>query len=756
MWLADEDIVTAVGWSAANELFSIGDDHSVMVWDMAGDHQKKVCELAADCHVTDMHWFPLDGQRKGNTSDFMALACTDGTFKFLDKSGKIKVSVAAHTGAVVALRWNLDGTALATCGEDGVVKEWSRSGEKRSTLAETGTTVYSLQWSPEGQHLLYTINKQIIIKPMQPSAKQMQWNAHDGIVLCTDWNPVNGLILSGGEDCKYKVWDSYGRLLYQSTLFDNTITSVGWRPDGELFAVGSYNTIAVCDKRGWAHSREKTKSGSVLKLSWTSDGTQLSGAGANGQVVFGQLVDRHIEWGSFDVCLDENDHVKVTDTLKQVVEADQDFADRVTEISIGFGVLLVCTARADATMQRVQCYVYAVHNLHTPHIIDLAHPVNLILQCENCFLLVDNVAGIRVFSYEGHQLSNPKCMGLRPEFLNKQNLSLSKGSLALVDRNNPKKVLIFDPMSGKEMGGPIIHMLEITEIALDQYGLGSERKLAVLDRNHDLYLTPIHHQHLVKIANMVDSFLWHTKTDMLSASMDQQLCTWYYPNVVYVDTDLIEKTRCIKDGAGFGKNPQLVKFSDTHVTIRRSDGALVCSSISPFPSLLYEYVENAQWDAATKLCRFVKDKKIWACLGAMAINGQMLDTAEIAFAAIDEVDKLQYILYIKDIPSAEGVAAELALFRRRPEEAEQILLTAGLHYRAIKLNIKLFNWERALDLAVRNQVHVDTVLGYRQRYLTSFNKEETSQSFLQHANVIVDWEAIKAKITEEKEAERRR
>lgn len=117
-----------------------------------------------------MHWFPLDGQRKGNAADFMALSCTDGptplvcvqpvsqnapgTFKFVDKSGKVKLSVNAHTGAVIALRWNLDGqrcscwccrlsccsegTALATCGEDGVVKEWSRSGEKRSTLAETG------------------------------------------------------------------------------------------------------------------------------------------------------------------------------------------------------------------------------------------------------------------------------------------------------------------------------------------------------------------------------------------------------------------------------------------------------------------------------------------------------------------------------------------------------------------------------------------------------------------------------------------
>ena len=67
-----------------------------------------------------------------------------------------------------------------------------------------------------------------------------------------------------------------------------------------------------------AHSREKTKCGSVLKISWTSDGTQLAGAGANGQVLFGQLIDRHLEWGSFDVCLDENDHIKVTDTLKQV------------------------------------------------------------------------------------------------------------------------------------------------------------------------------------------------------------------------------------------------------------------------------------------------------------------------------------------------------------------------------------------------------------------------------------------------------
>lgn len=33
----------------------------------------------------------------------------------------------------------------------------------------------------------------------------LQWKAHDGFVMKVDWNSVNDLILSGGEDCKYKV-----------------------------------------------------------------------------------------------------------------------------------------------------------------------------------------------------------------------------------------------------------------------------------------------------------------------------------------------------------------------------------------------------------------------------------------------------------------------------------------------------------------------------------------------------------------------
>src|SRR6218665_557161 len=35
-----------------------------------------------------------------------------------------------------------------------------------------------------------------------------------------------------------------------SSAFDYPITSICWSPDGDLFAVGSFNTLRLCDKRG--------------------------------------------------------------------------------------------------------------------------------------------------------------------------------------------------------------------------------------------------------------------------------------------------------------------------------------------------------------------------------------------------------------------------------------------------------------------------------------------------------------------------
>jgi intraflagellar transport protein 80 len=175
--------------------------------------------------------------------------------------------------------------------------------------------------------------------------------------------------------------------------------------------------------------------------------------------------------------------------------------------------------------------------------------------------------------------------------------------------------------------------------------------------------------------------------------------------------------------------------------------------------MLYEFVSGSRWEEAVRLCRFVKRETLWACLAAMALHGRHLETAEIALAAIQEVDKLQYVMYIQTIPSQEGRNAELALYRKAVDEAEMILLQAQppLVYRAIKMNIRLYRWHRALELAVSNKTHVDTVLGYRQKYLAAFKKTETDSKFKKYFDEIeIDWEAIAAKKAQEKESEAER
>ena len=47
-----------------------------------------------------------------------------------------------------------------------------------------------------------------------------------------------------------------------------------------------------------------------------------------------------------------------------------------------------------------------------------------------------------------------------------------------------------------------------------------------------------------------------------------------------------------------------------------------------------------RWSEATRLCRFVHDDSLWAMLAAMSTHAKQLETAEVAYAAINEADKV--------------------------------------------------------------------------------------------------------------------
>jgi intraflagellar transport protein 80 len=670
-----------------------------------------------------------------------AVSCMDGTFRFISRSGREEKKFTAHEGAVIVVKWSHDGTALFTAGEDGDLKVWSRSGNLRSTLLSTGQPIYSAAWGPDDDSVLIASGKTLTIKSIQIKKKNVQWNAHEGIILCTDWNVANNMIISGGEDCVYRVWDSFGRQLLTSRPMEHVVNSVAWSPNGEVFAVGSYNLLRLCDKTGWTHCRERLTAGSVMDIAWTSDGTQLAGACGSGSVLFAQVVDRKFEWKNVEATVVEARRMRVSDVAAESVE-EIDFArDRIVEVGLGFDHLVVTTTN--------QCYVYNISNLNTPIIFDIRAPSHFIHLCKSHFLTLDLISGIQVINYDGRVISSPKFQGLRSEYLTKDMVAISPDTIAVVDNTDAKIIQLMDAMTGRNLN-KLTHSVEVSSLVLNQHSLGpQDRMLAFADKNRDLFIYSMASapgaqannsaaQAMYKLHAHVESFTFNDETDVLVGLSDGKLNVWYSPAVALLDKDLIPITTSSMDASEYGRNAQIVAYTGNRISVRKVDGSFLYTATSVDIPLLYELVRGGKWEEAIRLCRHQKNSVLWGALASMAIAKKHLDAAETALCEVNEVAKVEYIQYIKSIPSEEGRTAEMSLFKRQPDEAERILLQASppLIYRAIKMNINLYRWNRALEIALKFKSHVDTVLAYRQQYLQEFGKTENMSKFQQYASQV--------------------
>lgn len=162
------DIVSAVGWSNAGELFSVSDDMTLLKWDMNGEFESNV--MTIDQTVLDMDWLPTG---KG-ANEVVALACSDGSFKLVNKTGRVEKSVGdAHASAIISVKWSYDGAALATAGEDGQIKIWSRGGMLRSAVVQGSKPIYGIAWSRENDSILYACDKNLTLIPTLPGSKQL-------------------------------------------------------------------------------------------------------------------------------------------------------------------------------------------------------------------------------------------------------------------------------------------------------------------------------------------------------------------------------------------------------------------------------------------------------------------------------------------------------------------------------------------------------------------------------------------------------
>jgi len=299
---------------------------------------------------------------------------------------------------------------------------------------------------------------------------------------------------------------------------------------------------------------------------------------------------------------------------------------------------------------------------------------------------------------------------------------------------------------------------------------------AFLDKNTDLSIVQVHSggrahlQQAFKLSAMIRDFVWHSESNVLVSLHDKQsLTVWLFPSVVFVDPSLLQDILLIITSDELtSKNSRIVDFTQSQLTVQRLDNVKVYIPVNPFVVLLHKLKASNRWQEAVKVCNFL-DKSLnetesldrnvcnalWATLAAMAIEAKEFPIAEIAYAAINKLDKVLYLNRIKTLPSTEASTAELELMSDITD-AEHHFLQKGFVLRAIMLNLELFHWKRGLEIAqkyndkfagirvenVKSSANVDNVephgslvtliglvLACRQNYLRIKRKAETIKEF---------------------------
>ncbi|XP_057652979.1 intraflagellar transport protein 80 homolog [Diorhabda carinulata] len=738
--------VTCIGWSNTQEVYSAGDDYQILSWSVSTNQSTRITKFNDEICPTDLQFLPRTGGSLNKQGDLILVTATDGRFHILNKGGRIERSVEAHIGAILVGQWGNDGTGLLTAGEDGMIKIWSRSGMLRSTVVSSENSVYDACWSPDGQAIAYTQGKFLVIKHLAPNTKPIKWKAHDAIVLCIAWSPVSELIVTGGEDCKYRIWDSQGRPIFSSGFHGNHITSIAWSPVGDLFAVGTYNTLRLCDYTGWSRSLDKPNTGCIYKMAWSADGTQLAGACANGQVLFAHVVEREISYRNYTASVIEKKLVIVKNILEDINE-QLELPERVIQIAIRYDNLVLTTP--------TQCYIYNTNNWNTPAIFDLKDgSVILLLLAEKHMLLVErNTVG--VYNYQGRLTSTPRWPNMKPDQLKNATVTISSDTLAIRDSTDTKNIYVVDLSSNRTSSEPILvrHTAHVIQISLDHWDESVNRNLAVLDKKRDLFLVNVRSTNKTfnKLGTKIESFQWNAIDNIMAAIQDTRLVVWYCPTACY-NNKLLKLCSFNYDSPELGSSPRINDFVGNNVSVRRTDGSLINVPISPFPSLLHKCVLDNRWTDALNLCRTTNDETTWACLAVLAVqsNSNTIDIAEEAFACINHYDKVLFLQYIKDLPSRVEQKSQMALLGGKQQEAESTLLHNGMVFQAIYMNINLYDWNRALDLAIKHKTHIDTVLYLRQKYLDGLGKPENNNKFTNlNDTVKIDKEKVEQKLAME-------
>jgi len=198
-------------------------------------------------------------------------------------TGAPRARLEGHRDYVYHLAFNHDGTRLASCGYDKVIRVWdTATGRAVGVLKEHTEAVYAVAFSSDGA----------LLASAAADRSVKIWNVGDGVRLYTITDPTDAMLTlafrpgtrqlaAGGQDKRIRVWeigDAAARPLRSAPAHRSAVLRVAFTPDGRTLA----STGADKDVRLW--DAETGQPGRVLAaqsdwaqaLAFSPDGRQLA------------------------------------------------------------------------------------------------------------------------------------------------------------------------------------------------------------------------------------------------------------------------------------------------------------------------------------------------------------------------------------------------------------------------------------------------------------------------------------------------
>ncbi len=225
-----------------------------------------------------------------NNELIIASASVDKTIKFWQGNGTLLKTLRGHSSSIYGVEFSPEGQLLASASSDNTIKLWTREGKLLKTLTQHRDVVYDVVFSPDGQ-LLASGSKDKTIKLWQRDGTLLNTlTGHNDSIHALAFSPDSQRLASASWDNTIKLWTREGILLATIEGHRDRVNGIAFSPDGQLLASASLDkTVKLWRNDGTLLVTLEAHGDRVYDVTFSPDGRTLASASVDKTIILWDL-----------------------------------------------------------------------------------------------------------------------------------------------------------------------------------------------------------------------------------------------------------------------------------------------------------------------------------------------------------------------------------------------------------------------------------------------------------------------------------